>query len=70
MDRAAPKKAQQVRPTPRGIRGSSFRRRVNFCQRFSSKKSLDEKVSLGEGAIRAGQLTSRHRKRKEEARRT
>ena len=26
---------------PRGMRGSSLRRRVNFCQRFSSKKSLE-----------------------------
>ena len=32
---------------PRGMRGSSLRRRVNFCQRFSSKKSLEDGQSAG-----------------------
>ncbi len=47
MDLEAPKKAQQVMPMPMGMRGSSLSRRVNFCQRFSLKKSLDGVSAVG-----------------------
>ena len=42
MERLALMKAQQVRATPKGMRGSSLRRRVNFCQRLSSKNPLEK----------------------------